>query len=117
MSENLSLEKRVEALEAKVHSVLVGFNGILTDITRIENAEEIQKEAQKENPKWALSNIRWEEKEGPKGRFERSEDVNSPDFKALVKDLAEHKGKLMHEGHFYWLFENGSTVGRKKRTY
>ena len=117
MSENLSLEKRVEALEAKVHSVLVGFNGILTDTTRIENAEEIQKEAQKEKPKWATSKIKWEEKEGPKGKFERSEDVNNPDFKALVKDLAEHKGKLTHEGYFIWLFENGTTIGKKKKTY
>jgi hypothetical protein len=62
---------------------------------------------------WDPSKIKWEEAEGPKGRYERSEDVNSLDFKQLIKDLALHNGRLRREGYFYWLFENGVTCGRK----
>jgi hypothetical protein len=65
--------------------------------------------------KWNPDKIKWEKAEGFKGDYERSEDVNSLDFKELLKDLAEHNGKLTRNGMFYWVFKNGSTVGRKKR--
>jgi len=64
---------------------------------------------------WDPSKIRWEKSEGPKGEYERSEDVNNPEFKAMLKDLAQHNGKLTKDEFFYWVFQNGSTVGRKKR--
>lgn len=64
---------------------------------------------------WDPGRIRWEKAQGEKGEYERSEDVNSLDFKNLLKDLAEHKGTLARDGLFYWSFRNGSTVGRKKR--
>ena len=64
---------------------------------------------------WNPDKIKWEKAQGFKGEFERSEDVNNPEFKAMLKDLAQHKGKLTRDGWFYWTFKNGSTVGRKKR--
>jgi hypothetical protein len=64
---------------------------------------------------WDPSKIKWEQAEGSSGLYERSEDVNNPDFKAMLKDLRAHKGKMNHEGLFYWVFENGYTVGRKKQ--
>jgi len=64
---------------------------------------------------WDPCKIMWEEAEGSSGSYERSEDANNPEFKAMLKDLAVHGGKMMREGYFYWLFKNGSTVGRKKR--
>jgi hypothetical protein len=39
--------------------------------------------------------------------------VDSIDFKNLVKDLNAQKGKLYRDGYFYWLWQSGSTVGRK----
>ena len=63
-----------------------------------------------------LEKIRWEKAEGPSGPYERSEDVNNFDFKALHKDLVEHGGKLTRDGWFIWLFKNGTTIGRKKRS-
>jgi hypothetical protein len=33
----------------------------------------------------------------------------------MLKDLQAHNGKLTKEGWFYWVFQNGTTVGRKKR--
>ncbi|MEM3697408.1 MAG: hypothetical protein QXZ02_03025 [Candidatus Bathyarchaeia archaeon] len=64
---------------------------------------------------WNPDKIKWEKAQGVKGEFERSEDINNPEFKALLKDLAQHNGKLTRDGWFYWTFKNGSTVGRKKR--
>ena len=64
---------------------------------------------------WNPDAIKWVKAEGFKGDYERSEDTNNPEFKKMLKDLNEHKGKLTRDGVFYWVFKNGSTVGRKKR--
>ena len=64
---------------------------------------------------WNPDIIKWVKAEGSKGEFEKSEDFNNPEFKKMLKDLAEHDGKLTRDGVFYWVFKNGSTVGRKKR--
>jgi len=64
---------------------------------------------------WDPDKIKWEKTEGVKGEFERSEDFNNPEFKAMLKDLASHNGRLTRNGFFYWVYKNGSTVGRKKR--
>lgn len=63
---------------------------------------------------WNPNKIKWYDATGTAGLYERSEDVNSPDFKAMLKDLADHNGKLRREGYFYWLFQNGTIVGRKQ---
>lgn len=64
---------------------------------------------------WNPEKIKWEAAEGQSGPYERSEDVDNPEFKAMLMDLAKHKGRLTRNGWFYWTFKNGSTVGRKKR--
>jgi len=61
---------------------------------------------------WDPTKIKWTQDIGSKGPYEKSDDVNSLDFKAMLKDLAEHQGKLNRDGRFYWTFQNGSTVGR-----
>jgi len=61
------------------------------------------------------SKIKWEEVEGSSGPYERSEDVNNPEFKSMLRDLATHGGKLTRNGYFFWVFKNGHTVGRKQR--
>jgi len=66
-------------------------------------------------PEWNPDKIKWETAQGQKGPYERSEDVNNLQFKAMLKDLAAHSGRLTRNGFFYWIFENGCTVGRKKR--
>ncbi len=65
---------------------------------------------------WDPNQIKWEDAEGSSGQYQRSEDFNNPEFKAMLKDLQAHKGKLTRNGYFYWIFKNGSTVGRKKRS-
>ena len=61
-----------------------------------------------------LDKIKWTSAEGPSGVYERSEDVNNEHFKALRKDLKEHNGKFRKASFFIWVFENGTTIGRKK---
>ena len=63
---------------------------------------------------WDPEKIKWTQEEGFKGKYEKSEDVNNLEFKAMLKDLQEHKGRMTHNGFFYWVFTNGSTVGRKE---
>jgi len=65
--------------------------------------------------RWDPNKIKWQHAEGSSGAYERSEDVNNPEFKAMLKDLAEHSGRLTRNGYFYWTFKNGSVVGRKKK--
>lgn len=65
---------------------------------------------------WDPDAIKWEDAEGSSGQYQRSEDFNNPEFKAMLKDLQAHNGKLTRNGFFYWIFKNGSTVGRKKRS-
>ncbi len=58
--------------------------------------------------------IDWQQAEGRSGTYERSEDIDSPGHKALLKDLAAHQGKLTRDGYFYWTFRDDSTIGRKR---
>jgi hypothetical protein len=64
---------------------------------------------------WDPNKIKWEKTQGIKGEFEKSQDINNPEFRAMLRDLANHNGKLTRNGWFYWTFKNGSTVGRKRR--
>ena len=64
---------------------------------------------------WDASKIKWEQAQGASGPYERSEDVNNPQFKLMLKDLAAHNGKMTRNGYFYWVFRSGSVVGRKKQ--
>ena len=82
----------------------------------VESARQRIKEVKvEEKPSWNPTQIVWTKAEGTKGPYERSEDINNLQFKAMLKDLASHGGRMNHEGYFYWTFQNGATVGRKKR--
>jgi len=65
--------------------------------------------------KWNPDKIKWETARGTKGEYERSRDVDNPEFKIMLKDLEARGGRLTREGYFYWVFTNGDAVGRKKR--
>lgn len=63
--------------------------------------------------------IQWIDRENEKGKFQMSEDFNSPDHKALLAFLNEHvpSKRVQSEGWFYWVYPNGSTIGRKETKY
>lgn len=77
--------------------------------------ESARQHIKSEKSVWDASKITWTQAEGSKGVYERSEDVNNLEFKAMLKDLAGHGGKMNYEGYFYWIFQDGKTVGRKKK--
>lgn len=97
-------------------ALLEFLNACEAGITAAKRLVAKDKGVQQEEEKWDPAKIQWTITEGSKGPYERSEDTNSPDFKTLMKQLAQHEGKLSNNGYFYWLFQNESTVGRKKRT-
>jgi len=68
-----------------------------------------------EKPLYNIEKIRWEQAQGTSGPYEKSTDVNSLDFKGLLADVQKHSGKLTVSGYFVWAFQNGATLGRKKR--
>jgi len=92
-------------------------NGVEASIVKMKQqiAKLVGVAEEKAKFSWNPDAIKWEKAQGSKGEFEKSEDVNNPEFKAMLKDLAEHNGKLTRDSYFYWVFKNGSTVGRKKR--
>jgi hypothetical protein len=63
------------------------------------------------------SKIKWQDRENAKGKFQFSEDFDSVDHKALLKFLNEHTpGKCVtSEDWFYWVYREGSKIGRKLR--
>lgn len=63
---------------------------------------------------WDASQILWKEATSQKGVYQRSEDYDNLHHKALVRDLNQHKGFFIKNRFKYWLFDDGSTVGRKR---
>lgn len=106
-----------EILNVEVLPVLLDYaNGVEALAVKLKRRiSELTKAETKPVWNWDPSKIRWVEVVGLKGKYERSEDVNNLDFKVLLKDLCEHNRTLTKNGYFYWVFENGSTVGRKRR--
>ncbi|MCS7115414.1 MAG: hypothetical protein RMJ15_07875 [Nitrososphaerota archaeon] len=111
----IARETVFEVLDTEVWDAIFELvDGIEAGIAALKHSLGIKKGVKAELL-WNPDKIKWEKVEGRSGPYERSEDVDNPEFKGMMKDLARHKGKLTREGYFYWTFKNGSTVGRKKR--
>ncbi len=113
----MSLEERLALLEKDVTTLKDAWEQLARDFELVTvNVSRAFKGGKKSQEKrewtWNPDKIAWTRDEGFKGPYEKSEDVNSLEFKAMLKDLQEHKGKLNRDGRFYWIFQNGSTVGR-----
>lgn len=58
--------------------------------------------------------ITWTAKVGNRGPFELSNNIENPDYLALLEFLKTHAdGALASEGFYYWVFTDGVTIGRK----
>ena len=73
-----------------------------------------------EAKEWDPNKIKWVKAEGFSGPYERypakgEKAELSADYKHMLADLKAHNGKLMRDGYFYWVFDDGATIGRKKR--
>ena len=89
-------------------------NGIEASIAKMRQQIAKLVGAVEEKPKYDMAKIKWEPAEGQAGAYEKSTDVNSPDFKALLKDVQAHGGKMTVDQYFVWAFKNGATLGRKQ---
>jgi hypothetical protein len=95
----------------------------IPQVTPLEKAlgHDASQTAFKGSPKlpFDASKIQWLDRENEKGKFQSSEDLNSPDHKALLAFLNEHVPNkcVQSEGRFYWIYPNGSTIGRKETKY
>jgi hypothetical protein len=112
----LTTEQRLDAVEAKVHAISLGLNTILTDITRIDNAEATQKEGPQDPSKY--DTIFWETATGSRGEYQKTSEKatqNHPIYQELLQRLKKNKGKARIGDYFYWQFDkNPTTIGRKK---
>lgn len=106
----LAIEQRLEAQEAKMEALSVGLNAILIDFAKIDEAKEVQ-----ESRPWDPDKIKFVGAQGAKGPYEKADPQATPDFKAMLQDLKDHKGKFRHGQYFYWVFSDSATVGRKKK--
>jgi DNA-binding phage protein len=88
-------------------------NGLEASVVKMK--QQIAKLVGVAEEKHDMGKIKWEAAEGSSGAYERSADVNNPDFKALLKDVQAHGGKMTVGGYFVWAFKNGATLGRKQR--
>ena len=114
------LTERIVRVEVDLGVIEAGYHVVYNalEINGLMSAGESIKPAVKPELKhesWNAEKIMWTVAQGSKGEYERSEDVNSMDFKALLKTLQGHKGKMMKDGYFMWVFANGTTVGRKRK--
>jgi len=64
---------------------------------------------------WNPDKIIWKVTNGAKGPYDKADPQATHDFKAMLQDLKDHKGKMRRDGFFYWVFSDMATVGRKKR--
>jgi hypothetical protein len=103
----ISDEHDIEIAKASVEGLIDGW---LTPSQLTSQAQ-----AQTETQTYDMSKIKWEEKTGAKGPFQKTDDYNSLDYKALLRDLLSHNGKMRKHGYFLWIFQNGSTIGRKRK--
>ena len=112
MSEDLSLEALLEFLNACEAGIaaakqLIKKGKLDLPLTPPESG------SASEEP-YNMERIRWSTAEGPRGTYEKTDDTNSVDYKALLQDLNTHKGKMRRGGYFLWIFEDKKTIARKK---
>jgi len=118
--EDLKLVRQVaketiyEVLDVEVWDAIFELiNAVDAGITSFKKRLNVEKDIA--SLSWNSEKIKWDQADGKNGPYERSEDVNNPEFKTMLKDLTRHGGKLTRNGWFYWTFKNGLAVGRKKR--
>lgn len=97
-----------EDLYATLAKLRDNFNGAAMALD-----EFIQQKSKAVLQTYDVEKIKWEDRTGEKGAYQATEDANNSEYKALREDLQKHEGKMNIKGMFYWVFQNGTTIGRK----
>ena len=111
------LEERVLKTEVLVDTLSAGYGIICTCLESgglMKNGEPLQPAA------WKAENIKWVQAEGARGKYQRYPPLgqaaeSTDDYKALLRDLKKHDGKMTRDGYFIWLFGDSATIGRKRK--
>ena len=90
-----------EDLRVLAEDVLDFVSGIEAACVKLKM--QIDKNFGPEIAEYDLEKISWFDAEGSSGPYQRSEDVNSQDFRALLKDLNKHEGKMQKDSFFIWV--------------
>lgn len=107
MTEKLDLEQRVDLNEARIGIITKALSEMIHELGNIDQVELVNQDRP-----WTPEKINWKEANGASGPYEKATD--GVDYHLLVKDLKSSDGKFRKGGFFYWLFQRGDAVGRKK---
>ena len=102
-------EKKIEKLRAELNAIYEGFSFIISRI------DELEKIAASHIDAWNPGKIKWSPAEGPSGVYEKASKQESVDYQAMIDDLKAHQGCLTKSDLFFWLFDDGETVGKKPK--
>ena len=84
----------------------------------IESARQTIKTAKRldeKETKIDLNAIKWEPATGPHGEYQKSLDLENPQYQTLLAKLTEHDGKMTLDGWFIWAFGEGGGIGKKQK--
>jgi len=115
----LSLDEKSQKLGEVLARLRDGLQGLQPAVEAI-NAYLNNLLKSSESGNWNPHKIKWVEDSGFKGPYERyppnqQKAEATDDYKNMLSDLKTHDGKLTRDGMFYWVFEDATTVGRKKK--
>jgi len=101
------IEDRQDELWAIVRN---GLQGIVSEIDERLN-KKAQVVAQVVNKTYDTTKVAWNPANGKNGPYEKA--TAGVDYPALKADLEAHGGRMRTGGFFYWIFQDGSAIGRK----
>ena len=117
--------QRLNAIETRLANQAINFTQIQDgiDALRADHTSIMQTQGPAPNEveplEWDPNKIVWEKAVSRKSgsQYDRSDNMNNPDFRSMREDLERQGGKLTRDGMFYWNFDNSTTVGRTKSRY
>jgi hypothetical protein len=108
-------EHDLELAKASVQGLIDGWLiGTSTDLAAKQGTQ-ARPESKSGDQTADTEGILWITDTGPRGVYEKSEDINNPRFQAVRKTLQAHEGSMMLDGYFLWTFDNGRAIGRKRK--
>ena len=62
-----------------------------------------------------LNAIKWQGATGPHGAYEKTLDLENPQYQTLLAELTQHNGKMTLDGWFIWAMSQSGGIGRKRK--
>ena len=107
-----SVTGHLRSIETELHACIEEIDAFYNELGPILDHEPSEN--------WDPNKIKWTSAQGTKGPYQRypatgEKAESTPDYRSMLAALKSHGGKMMRSGFFYWVFEDGSTVGRKRK--